>query len=93
MVELTEDSLAEIPDNVLTSRKYGRTTYYLLCRKLNVVATSQSYLLEKQGLLALNPVGYFAKPYHQTDILKAMHRQSYGQVTINKQSSLPPQNT
>ena len=42
MVELTEVVLAEIPDNILPVRPYLR-------RKPYVVATSQSYLVEKQG--------------------------------------------
>jgi len=33
------------------------------CRKANVVATSQSYLPEKQGSVLLNPVGYFANSF------------------------------
>ena len=79
MVELTEVVLVEIHDNILPVRPYLR-------RKPYVVATSQSYLVEKQGSEVLNLVGGFVNSlrfYHQTDIAKTMHCQSYRQVTIN----------
>jgi hypothetical protein len=68
MVKFTQASLAKNcwqcimyahPENmklILPVRPY-------FCRKANVVATSQSYLSEKQRSMLLNPVGYFANSF------------------------------
>jgi hypothetical protein len=52
-----------------------------LYRKPNVVATSNPYLPEKQGLVVLNPVGDLINSFWFYD----QHCQSYRQVTIDKQ--------